>query len=74
MHTVPGLDGRLKKIPKDRVAAVSLITPPYPPPGLAFVGVVGGFVAVIGRIAQANNDGNGALDLEGPSVLFCNRS
>ena len=62
--------GRIEEIAEDGVRPLFTVAPADPAAGAGLVVAGGGFVPVVGWIAQANDDGDDALDLERLGVLL----
>ena len=61
---------RFQKIAEDRFGFAVAVAPAHPAAGARLVGGGGRLVAVVGRVAQADDDRHGALHRQGFAVLF----
>ena len=71
MPAMPGADGRIEEVAQD--GAFFAFAVANPASGARFIHFGGGLVAVVGRIAEADDDGHAALDREREGVLLCDR-
>jgi hypothetical protein len=70
---VPGDGGGVEKVTENRARALAVVAPADPAASAGLVVVACRLVTVVGRVAQADNDGRLALDLEGLGVLLGDR-
>ncbi len=70
MDAVAGRSSGVEKVAEDRARTLAVVAPADPASGSGLVVFAGGLVAVVGRVAQADDDGDLCFHFRGALVLL----